>query len=73
MDLVCETKDGIVLVDYKSFPGKESDFMAEGCEHYVGNYSSQISAYRNALTDDGKTVVATLIYYVVQGSVVQLF
>lgn len=73
MDLVCETEKGVVLVDYKSFPGTEKDFMKEDGEHYVGNYSSQISAYRNALTEDGKTVVAALIYYVVQGSVVQLF
>ncbi|MBO7480854.1 MAG: UvrD-helicase domain-containing protein [Bacteroidales bacterium] len=73
MDLVCETEKGIVLVDYKSFPGKEEDFMKEGGEHYVGNYAPQLAAYQNALSKDGKTVIAALIYYVVQGCVVKLF
>ena len=72
MDLVCETKNGVVLVDYKSFPGKVEDFMTEGGEHYVGNYAPQITAYRNALNGAGEKVIAALIYYVVQGCVVEL-
>lgn len=72
MDLVCKMEKGLVLVDYKSFPGKISDFMAEGGKHFVGNYAPQLTAYRNALEAAGETVLDNLIYYVVQGCVVRL-
>ena len=72
MDLVCRMEKGLVLIDYKSFPGKISDFMKVGGKHYVGNYAPQLAAYRNALEASGETVIDNLIYYVVQGSVVRL-
>lgn len=72
MDLVCRMEKGLVLVDYKSFPGKISDFMTEGGKHFVGNYAPQLAAYRNALEASRETVIDNLIYYVVQGSVVRL-
>ena len=72
MDLVCKMEKGLVLIDYKSFPGKISDFMTEGGKHFVGNYAPQLAAYRNALEAAGETVLDNLIYYVVQGCVVRL-
>ncbi len=72
MDLVCKMEKGLVLIDYKSFPGKITDFTDEGGKHFVGNYAPQLAAYRNALEAAGETVLDNLIYYVVQGCVVRL-
>ena len=72
MDLVWETDKGVVLVDYKSYPGKNNEVVAEGRDHYAGKYAGQFECYDRALTAAGKKVLARLVYYHVLGVVVEL-
>ncbi|HUX59441.1 MAG TPA: UvrD-helicase domain-containing protein [Bacteroidales bacterium] len=71
-DLVWETKDGYVLVDYKSFQGGVKQVITSDDEHYAGIYAPQLKTYSNVLESTGKKVVATLIYYAVIGIVVEV-
>lgn len=71
IDYIYKTAKGIVLVDFKSFPGKESDIINEG-KHCAANYSGQFQCYQNALEAMGENVIARLVYYPVGGLVVKL-
>jgi ATP-dependent helicase/nuclease subunit A len=71
-DLVWETSEGCVLVDYKSYRGGENDIMNPGGEHYAGIYASQLEMYRNILEAAGKNVVASYIYYAVMGVIAEI-
>ena len=72
MDLVWETDKGVVLVDFKSYPGKNNEVVAKGRDHYAGKYAGQFECYDRALTAAGKKVLARLVYYHVLGVVVEL-
>ena len=56
-----------ILIDYKSFPGRRSELEA-----HTEKYYAQLSAYHEALTGAGVTVVDTLIYYPVQAHIRRL-
>ncbi|CDN32989.1 ATP-dependent DNA helicase UvrD/PcrA [Mucinivorans hirudinis] len=71
IDLAWEWEDGTVIVDYKSFPGREDIIMKEGGDHYAGNYLPQLVAYQSILESSNIKVLDTLIYYAVQGVVVK--
>ena len=71
MDLVWETDRGVVLVDFKNYPGYD-DVLNPASKFYVGKYIPQMSHYENALTRAGKTVVDSLIFYAVQGRIVKV-
>lgn len=71
MDLVWETAEGCVLVDYKNYPGFD-DVLDPTSEFYVGKYLPQLQSYRKALVQAGKTVRDTLAYYAVQGKIVRI-
>ena len=71
IDYVYRTSKGTVLIDFKTFPGKESDIINEG-KHCASNYSGQFQCYQKALEAAGETVIARLVYYPVGGLVVEL-
>ncbi len=72
-DLVLETKEGLILIDYKSYAGND-DVTNSSCEFYAGKYSGQLELYSQMLesTFENKKVIKKLIYYVVQGKIVEL-
>ena len=71
MDLVWETEDGCVLVDYKNYPGYD-DVMDQESKFYVGKYLPQMKCYREALNVAEKTVREKLVFYAVQGRIIKL-
>lgn len=71
IDYVYRTSKGTVLIDFKTFPGKESYIINEG-KHCAANYSGQFQCYQKALKTNGETVIAKLVYYPVGGLVVEL-
>lgn len=60
-------KEKCVLVDYKTFPGKNSELEA-----HTEKYYAQLSAYHAALVEADIDVKDTLVYYPVQGHVRKL-
>lgn len=70
MDLVWETDESFVLVDYKNYPGYD-DVLDSESKFFVGKYLPQMACYREALEGVGKTVKDVLIYYAVQGRLVK--
>ena len=72
-DLVIEQEDGLVLIDYKSYPGKLEEITNPTSSFYAGKYSGQLSMYAQMLEETmGKPVKQKLIYYIVQGTIVEL-
>ncbi len=71
MDLVWETAEGCVLVDFKNYPGFEN-ILDPASKFYVGKYASQMADYRKALLKAKKTVLDTIIYYSVLGRAVRV-
>ena len=67
-----ETKEGVVLIDYKTFPGKKNSVLDPNDSHYAGLYSGQFSAYKKALEKAGKKVMASFVYYPVAGCIVRM-
>ena len=67
IDLVWETKEGAVLIDYKTFHGKKNSILDPGDSRYAGLYSGQLSAYRKALEKAGRKVIASFVYYPIAG------
>jgi ATP-dependent exoDNAse (exonuclease V) beta subunit len=71
-DLVLETEDSLILIDYKSYPGDE-DVTDKSSEFFAGKYSGQLTLYKQMLEDKfNKPVIKQLIYYVVLGKVVEI-
>ena len=72
IDFIWETADGVVLVDFKSYPGSKNDVLDPANAHYAGIYSGQFECYERALKAAGKKVLAKLVYYHVLGVAVEL-
>ncbi|MCC8118123.1 MAG: UvrD-helicase domain-containing protein [Bacteroidales bacterium] len=72
MDLVWETPDGCVLVDFKTFPGGASSVMSPEHDHYAGKYGMQFLCYEEAIKASGRKVIASYVYYPVAGLLVSL-
>lgn len=72
IDLVWETKEGVVLIDYKTCPMGIDAIMDSQSEYYAGRYAGQLDAYDDALTAAGEKVIARLVYYPVNGNLVQV-
>ena len=72
IDFVWETKDGVVLVDFKSYPGSKDDVIDSSHVHFAGIYGGQFKCYERALKAAGKNVLDELIYYHVLGVAVKL-
>lgn len=72
IDLVWQTKDGDILVDFKTCPmGEKAVFDAES-EHYAGWYAGQLDAYHDALEAAGEHVIKRYIYYPVSGLLAEI-
>ncbi|MFW6101959.1 MAG: 3'-5' exonuclease, partial [Bacteroidota bacterium] len=70
IDLVWETQNGVVVVDYKSYQGGINKITDQKDDHYAGIYGPQLLTYQKMLEAAGKKVLATCIYYAVMGVVV---
>ena len=73
IDLIWETEDGYVVVDYKTCPGGYDLVFKPDSEHYVGCHGDQLDCYQRALEAEGKKPVkARVIYYPVTRYVVEV-
>ncbi len=73
IDLVWETENAYVVVDYKTCPGNYSLVFNPTSEHFAGRHGDQLDCYQRALEAAGKKkVVARIIYYPVTQFVVEV-
>lgn len=73
IDLIWETDDAYVIVDYKTCPGNYSLVFDPVSEHYAGRHGDQLDCYQRALEVEGmKKVAARIIYYPVTQFVVKV-
>ncbi len=72
MDLVIETKDGCILIDFKSFPRDFADVLDENNKHYAGLYRTQFDYYRAALSAKGKKILKSFVYYPINGAIIEI-
>ena len=72
MDLVWQTTEGDVLVDFKTCPMGTMAILDSESEHYAGHYAGQLDAYKDALLAAGEKVVKRYVYYPVSGLLVEL-
>lgn len=72
IDLLWETADGIVVLDYKNYPGFD-DITDPQNQFYAGKYGPQLAAYGQAASKmPGSRIKDTLIFYSVLGKIVRL-
>lgn len=73
IDLIWETEDAYIVVDYKTCPGNYSLVFNPVSEHYAGRHGDQLDCYQRALEAEGnKKVAARIIYYPVTQFVVEV-
>ena len=73
IDLIWETDDAYVVVDYKTCPGRSVVVFDPVNEHYAGRHGDQLDCYQRALEAEGKKkVVARIIYYPVTQFMVEV-
>lgn len=72
MDLLVETENGCILVDFKTFPRDFSDVLDENNNHYAGLYRTQFDYYREALKAQGKQTLKSFIYYPINGAIIEI-
>lgn len=73
-DLVLEGKNGVFLIDYKSYQGGEEEITGNGA-HSARIYYAQLSAYRTMLKasmEDPSAFREMMIFYPMSGLVVKL-
>ncbi|MGL5691707.1 MAG: UvrD-helicase domain-containing protein [Bacteroidales bacterium] len=71
IDLLWETSRGVVLVDYKTYPGSNSDLLNLENRHYAGKYGTQIELYKTALNKAGITILDSLLFYAINGELIR--
>ena len=72
MDFVYETTEGVVVVDFKTYPGSDDCVMDPENKHCAGIYKDQLDCYERALVGQGLKVLDRLIYYPVSGLIVRV-
>lgn len=72
IDLVRQTAEGDILIDFKTCPMGEEAITDPDSGHYAGNYAGQQNLYAEALAAAGETVSAKYLYYPVSGLLVEL-
>lgn len=73
IDLIWETVDSYIIIDYKTCPGSYSLVFNPTSEHYAGRHGDQLDCYQQALEAEGKKkVAARIIYYPVTQFVVEV-
>lgn len=72
IDLVWQTAEGDILVDFKTCPMGPKAVLDPESKHYAGYYAGQLNAYTAALEAAGEKVIKRLIYYPVSGLLVEI-
>ena len=73
IDLVWKTGKGCIVIDYKTYPNwKKETVTSPENKHYAGKYKGQLDCYEHALSLSGENVIAKLIYYPVNGMIIQI-
>lgn len=73
IDLVWKTEQGCIVIDYKTYPNwKKETVTSPENKHYAGKYKGQLDCYEKALSLSGESVIAKIIYYPVNGMIIQL-
>lgn len=72
IDLVWQTEEGDILVDYKTCPMGTEAITRPDSAHFAGHYAGQQNLYAEALEAAGEKVIAKYLYYPVSGLVVKL-
>jgi len=68
IDMLVETKEGYVIIDHKSFPGKKSELGKKALE-----YAPQLEWYKRGVEQlTGKKVIGMYIHFVMQGEMVEV-
>lgn len=73
IDMLWQTEDGYVLIDFKTYSGTTATLLDLESDHYAGLYKGQLDAYRDALKAAGHRVLDTLLYYPVLGDIVRVY
>lgn len=72
IDLVWQTAEGDILIDYKTCPMGPEAVLNPVNEHYAGLYAGQLDAYTDALEAAGEKVLHRYVYYPVSGLLVEI-
>ena len=72
IDLVWQTEDGDILIDFKTCPMGPSAVLNAESDHYAGWYAGQLDAYTDALEAGGEKVLKRYIYYPVSGVIAEV-
>ena len=73
IDLIWETEEEYIVIDYKTCPGNYALVFNPTSEHYAGRHGDQLDCYQHALeAEDKKKVKARIIYYPVTRFVVEV-
>ena len=72
IDLVWQTAEGDILIDFKTCPMGANVVTDSDSEHFAGLYGGQLNTYREALEAAGERVLKTLVYYPVSGLLVEI-
>lgn len=72
IDLVWQTREGDILVDFKTCPLGTKAVLDQESEHYAGWYAGQLNAYTDALESAGEKVLKRFIYYPVSGLLAEI-
>ena len=72
IDIVWQTEEGNIIVDFKTCPMGITAVLDSSSEHYAGWYTGQLSAYADALIAAGEKVIKKYVYYSVGGYLVEI-
>ena len=72
IDLVWQTEEGDILIDFKTCPMGHKYILDPESEHYAGWYAGQLDAYEDALAAAGEKVLKRFIYYPVSGLLAEI-
>lgn len=72
IDLVWQTQEGNILVDFKNNPMAAKYILDPDNEHFAGWYAGQLDAYQDALEAAGENILQRYIYYPVSGLLVEI-
>lgn len=72
IDLVWQTAEGDILIDFKTCPLGTKYILDRDSEHYAGWYAGQLDAYTDALEEAGEKVLKRFIFYPVSGMLCEI-
>lgn len=71
-DMLWETAEGVVLIDFKTYSGTTQQLLDPTNPHYAGRYKGQLDCYQRAIEASGQRILDQLIFYPILGDVVRL-